>query len=161
MRNQIALSLLLLAAPLHAQPTPGPDDIAASSLRVSPGACAAGSHTAEGPERSDLTKRQSRFYCDSMVSSMVDNQPGHFLVQFLSKGMQHAPILAFGGFFGRDGLLHVSSIYFEQGIRTPADDGFCQFFRGKSGKLTAAACGGVVVKDGVKSVAIVDFRIAP
>lgn len=144
----------LLAA---SQPALGQSAIGRDSLRVSPGLCSPESHTAEGPETADLTKRHSRFFCDSMVTSMVDDQPGHFLIQFASKRAQHSPVLGFGGYLESDGLIHISSIYFEAGVSTPADDGACRFFRNARGQINGVMCGAVSIKDGTKSVAVIVF----
>jgi hypothetical protein len=46
------------------------------------GRCASSSHVAEGPLGADLTKRQSRFYCDSAVITFFADYKGHVMVQF-------------------------------------------------------------------------------
>jgi hypothetical protein len=43
--------------------------------------------------RSDLTKRQSRFYCSAMV--LVTFEPHHVLVQFAEKASYNNPLLGF------------------------------------------------------------------
>ena len=53
-----------------------------SDIHVVNGTCAPSSHTAEGPIGSDLTKQQSRFYCDMAVIMFFDDYKGHLMIQF-------------------------------------------------------------------------------
>ena len=53
-----------LSLPTHAQ---------VGNVQTVNGTCDSTSHTAEGPIDSDLTKRQSRFYCDSAVITFLDD----------------------------------------------------------------------------------------
>lgn len=62
-------------------------------------------HTAEGPIGSDLTKRQSKFYCDSAVITFFDDYKGHMMVQFTQKQANHSPILGFAGRVEDDGVM--------------------------------------------------------
>ena len=67
------------------------------------GLCTADSHTAEGPIGSDLTKRQSRFYCDEAVVLVFDNENGPLLVEFQEKEARHGPVLGFYGKLAKNG----------------------------------------------------------
>lgn len=51
-----------------------------TQMQVLSGTCDPASHTAEGPLGTDLTKRQSRFYCDSAVITFWDDYKGHVMV---------------------------------------------------------------------------------
>jgi hypothetical protein len=62
------LSAVLLAAMGFANPAYA----GASDVQVVNGTCDSSSHTAEGSLGSDLTKQQSRFYCDSAVITFFD-----------------------------------------------------------------------------------------
>src|SRR5512147_776461 len=44
-----------------------------SDVQIVDGTCDSSSHTAEGPIGADLTKRRSRFYCDSAVIAFFDD----------------------------------------------------------------------------------------
>lgn len=131
-------------------------DIGIDSLRISAGACRAESHTASGPEDADLTKRQSPFKCSKMVTTMVDDQPGHFMFQFA--GGDRDPI-AFAGFINSPDTFRIDRIYFTPGRATEVEDGQCQLFWAKK-RLTDVVCGGYVVEAGWKTVAVVRFTPA-
>lgn len=94
--KQIALALTLTATMFfclnaHAQ-MPGPENI-----DVVTGFCDPSSHTAEGPIGSDLTKRQSRFYCNTAAIIFFPDYKGHVMVQFTQKEAHHGAGLGFAG----------------------------------------------------------------
>jgi hypothetical protein len=66
-----------------------------NDIQVLEGKCNKSSHTAEGPIDADLTKRQSRFYCDSASITFFDDYKGHVIVQFSQREAHHTPILSF------------------------------------------------------------------
>jgi predicted aspartyl protease len=69
-----------------------------SQFQFLDGTCAPSSHIAEGPLGTDLTKRQSRFYCNLATIILFDNYKGHVLVQFGQKESSHGQIIiGFGG----------------------------------------------------------------
>lgn len=125
------------------------------------GACGPTSHTAEGPIGSDLTKRQSRFYCNSLVETGYANANHHMMFQFTEKEAHHAQILGFAGVMDKDGILmRVDRIYLEPGHPTPVDEGYCRFFF-KGHTFTAVVCGAKVDEDGRRTTAVVAFDVAP
>jgi hypothetical protein len=90
-----------------------------SRIEVVNGTCDPSSHTAEGPLGADLTKRQSRFYCDSAAITFFDDYKGHVMVQFAQKESHHSPILGFAGRVEDDGIMMaVDHVYLAPGQAT-------------------------------------------
>jgi hypothetical protein len=104
-------------------------------------ACAPSSHTAEGPIDSDLTKRQSRFYCDSAVITFFDDYKGHVMIQFAQKEAHHTPILGFAGKIEDDGvMMALDHVYLTAGQPTTVSEGWCKFFF-KNRHMSGIFCG--------------------
>jgi hypothetical protein len=132
-----------------------------SSLQVVSGTCDASSHTAEGRLGADLTKRQSRFYCDSAVITFFDDYKGHVMVQFAQKESHHGPILGFSGKVEDDGIMmSVDHVYLTTGTPTTVSDGVCKFFF-KNRHMSGIFCGIKVDETGRRTTAIVAFNAAP
>ena len=109
-----------------------------SNVQIVNGTCSSESHTADGPVGSDLTKRQSRFYCDTATITFFDDSPDHVLINFSEKRSQHSPALGFAGRIeaskpGEIGtMMEVSNVYLVSGQATPVHDGWCKlFFKGQ------------------------------
>jgi len=111
-------------------------------FQVVSGTCEASSHTAEGPLGTDLTKRQSRFYCNSAVISFFDDYKGHVLIQFSQKESHHGPILGFAGKVDDNGIImSVDHVYLAAaGPPTTASEGGCKFYF-KDRHMSGIACG--------------------
>lgn len=132
-----------------------------NDVRVVGGACDASSHTAEGPLGSDLTKRQSRFFCDSAVITFLDDHNSHVMIQFSQKESLHSPILGFAGRVEADGIMMtVDHVYLTPGQATTVSDGWCKFFF-KNRQLSALMCGMKVDETGRRTTAVVVFNAAP
>ena len=151
------LSAVLLAAIGFANPAYA----GASDVQVVNGTCDSSSHTAEGSLGSDLTKQQSRFYCDSAVIKFFDDYKGHVMVQFAQKESHHSPILGFSGRVEDDGIMmSVDHVYLVQGQATTVSDGSCKFFF-KNRQMSGIFCGMKVDKTGRRTTAVVVFNAAP
>jgi hypothetical protein len=125
------------------------------------GKCSATSHTAEGPIGSDLTKRQSRFYCDSAVITSLDDYPGHVVINFLEKRANHSTPLGFAGRVDSSGqILQVEHVYLQSGVQTTVSEGYCKFFF-KRRHMTGIVCGMKVDEIGRRTTAIIAFDAAP
>ena len=99
----IAAGLMLWLEPCNAQI----DDI-----QIVKGECENTSHIAEGQIGDDLTKRQSRFFCDSAVMTFFDNGNRHIMVQFVESKSVNNMQLGFSGLMEDDGrTLNVTSVY--------------------------------------------------
>lgn len=137
-----------------------------SNIQIVNGTCDSKSNTAEGPLGSDLTKQQSRFYCDSAVFTFFDDYPGHVLIDFSQKVSQHSPILGFAGRIearqpGDAGtMMQVKSVYLRTGEATTVSDGWCKLFF-KDQQLSGIGCGMKVDETGRRTVAVVVFNVAP
>lgn len=137
-----------------------------SNIQVVNGICSSSSNTAEGPLGSDLTKRQSRFYCDSAAITFFDDYEGHVLIDFSQKESHHSPILGFAGRIETreptDGgtMMQVYSVYLGTGEATTASDGWCKLFF-KNQQLSGIGCGIKVDETGRRTVAIVSFDVTP
>jgi hypothetical protein len=128
-------------------------------IKVLKGSCTSASHTAEGQVGTDLTKRQSRYFCDTVVIGTFNDSKAHLLIQFLQKGSQHGEIRGFGGLLGDDNILRVKNLYLEKGMPpVSASDGYCKFFERKA-ELGSMMCAAMVDEQGRRTVAIVAFDV--
>jgi hypothetical protein len=132
-----------------------------SDVQVINGTCGSSSHTAEGPLGSDLTKRQSRFYCDSAVITFFGDYKGHVMVQFAQKESNHSPLLGFSGRLEDDGIMmQLDTVYLVPGQATTVSDGSCKFFF-ENRQLSGIMCGMKVDETGRRTTAVVVFNVAP
>jgi hypothetical protein len=83
----LALALAAVAATARAQ---------ISEMRGVDGTCDATSHIAEGVAGEDLTKRQSRFFCDIAMFTHFEDNPDHIMIQFTDRKSHYGRILGFG-----------------------------------------------------------------
>ena len=112
-----------------------------SNLQIVKGTCDSSSHTAEGPLGIDLTKRQSRFFCDSAVITFFDDYKGHEMVGFFAPRSHHSPILGFAGRVEDDGIMmQVDTVYLVPGQAMKVSDGWCKFFS-KNRQMSDIVCG--------------------
>lgn len=156
----LGLSVLFCASALFAPAEAEP--LGASQIMLSGnGACDSISHTAEGPEGSDLTKTDVPFKCDTVVISNFANDESWVLVQFGEKESITGGVLGFSGELDSTGT-HISlrHIYFQAGAPLDADAGFCDFiFDGNS--LAGISCVGKVDEEGRRAAALVQFHFVP
>ena len=137
-----------------------------SNIQIVNGTCDSKSNTAEGPLGSDLTKQQSRFYCDSAVFTFFDDYPGHVLIDFSQKVSQHSPILGFAGRIearqpGDAGtMMQVKSVYLGTGEATTVSDGWCTFFS-KNKQVSSIFCNAIVDETRRRTAAAVMFTPTP
>lgn len=127
------------------------------------GACRDSSHTAEGPIGSDLTKRQSRFDCDSAILTLFGDNTSHVMIQFAQKASRNTRILGFAGQVEADGIMvQVDHAYFQRGQATVVDDGWCKLFKDdKDQQITDITCGMKRDKAGRRTTAVVEFHASP
>ena len=129
-----------------------------SATRIVKGECRADSHIAEGNIGDDLTKRQSRFYCDAAVLSFLNNDNKRILIQFAESKSNHVPPLAFAGLMVDGGQTwSVERVYLEPLKPIPATGGGCKFFF-DSKILTHIFCAAKIDEGGRRTVAMVVFE---
>jgi hypothetical protein len=130
-----------------------------SHIQMVNGICDPSSHAAEGPLGADLTKRQSRFYCNSAVIMFFDDYKGHVLIQFAQKESHHGPILGFSGKAEDDGvMMSVDHAYLTVGTPKTVSDGACKFFF-KNRRMSGIFCGLNVDETGRRTTAMVSFDV--
>ena len=130
-------------------------------IEVVSGICDPSSHTAEGPLGADLTKRQSRFYCNSAVITFFDDYKGHAMIQFAQKESHHGPILGFSGKVEDDGIMmSVNRAYLAAETPVTVSGGVCKFFF-KNRQMSGIFCGMKVDETGRRTTAVVSFNAAP
>jgi hypothetical protein len=145
----LALALAAVVAPAHAQ---------VSDMGGVGGTCDATSHLAEGAVGEDLTKRQSRFFCDIALFTKFEDNPNHVLIQFTDRKSHYARTLGFGGLLADNGLV-VNHFFLEPGHPITPDFGVCKFFY-KGKKMTGIWCASKIDDEqGRRTVVVVDFRI--
>lgn len=125
------------------------------------GTCDPSSHTAEGPLGADLTKRQSRFYCDLAIITFFPDYKGHVMVQFTQKEAHHTPILGFAGRVDDAGILmNLDHVYLVPGQSTTVSAGWCKFFF-RNHHMSGIFCGMAVDETGRRTTASVVFDPTP
>lgn len=165
MRRTFALTTLTLILAATAAPATARDLTTLSSgdkVEWVRGHCIETSHVAEGPLGADLTKRQSRFFCDSAVIMFFKRDPGHVLVQFTEKRSNTDTPIGFGGVLANDGIqMVVGRLYLPTGAPpTNVDDGACKFFF-KNKHMEGIFCGAVVDQGDRRIVANIAFDADP
>jgi regulator of extracellular matrix RemA (YlzA/DUF370 family) len=130
-------------------------------IHIVTGSCGQNSHTAEGSLGEDLTKRQSRFFCDAAIITFFDDYKGHVMVQFVQKEAHHTPILGFAGRMEEDGIMmNLDHVYLVAGQPTTVSEGWCKFFF-KNRHMSGIFCGMKVDETGRRTTAVVVFDPAP
>lgn len=130
------------------------------------GQCTKESHTAEGIIGDDLTKHQTRFYCDTVIVTFLDHYNKHIRVQFFDSKSRRRE-LGFAGVMEDDGqIMDVVLIYLQPLNSTPATEGACQFVFEKPSMLEtlhlkSLFCGAKIDKAGRRSVQIIAFEANP
>jgi hypothetical protein len=122
------------------------------------GDCIQSSHTAEGMRGEDLTKRQSRFFCNSVVLMNPKDDPTRVLMTFVDKGSDQNTMIGFAGDFDGPDMVKVRRIYVGGGPAQTVDDGACKIFR-KNGQISAFSCGAMIDKAERRIVRIVGFDV--
>jgi hypothetical protein len=145
----LALALSLVSTAGHA--------IGFTDLEVVKGHCAPSSHIAEGRVGTDLTKNQSRFFCDAVAIMPINGNPRHVLLTFTESKSHTRPQIGYAGLMLDDQMLQVQRIYLQNGVATPADEGYCKIFR-KGGRISGIACGAKSDQGGRRTVPIVSFE---
>jgi hypothetical protein len=131
----------------------------ADSLELIDGICSPESHMAEGPIDSDLTQRQSRFFCDAASITHYSDHKGHILVQFVEKEANHPQIVGFAGRLDDENIMKVEHVYLGAGGGKPitVSEGYCKFFV-KNQKVSSIVCGMKVDETGRRTVAVIGFE---
>ena len=153
MRLAVAACLIVIAGPGWAE---------INGFKSVDGVCIAASHTAEGPINSDLTKRQSRFFCDAAAITFYDDYEGHTMIQFVEKESRHPPIIGFSGKLDSNGvLMEVENVYFSPNQSFIVSEGACKFFyRSPSKSLSGVTCGIKIDEAGRRTTALIGFEAA-
>lgn len=145
----LALALSLVSTAGHA--------IGFNDLEVVKGRCTPKSHIAEGRVGFDLTKNQSRFFCDAVAIMPINGNPRHVLLTFSESKSHTRPQIGFAGLMVDDQMIQVQRVYLQSGVATPADDGACKIFR-KGGSISGIFCGAKSDQGGRRTVPIVAFE---
>jgi hypothetical protein len=121
------------------------------------GECTEDSHVAEGPAGADLTQRQSRFFCDSAVISLVRITDRRLMVQFVEKGREiQTSIIGFAGEITDDDVVVLDRVYLDGAPLTPSE-GYCKFFYDDEHHLKDVVCGAMVDYGDRRVVPVVSF----
>jgi hypothetical protein len=136
----------------------------ADDHRILKGQCASGSHIAEGAIDEDLTKHQSRFFCDSAIVSVFSDNPKHVMVLFADSKSNHARQIGYAGMMEDEEIMNVRSVYLESGKATPVAEGYCKFFFKETSmekNVSSIACGAKIDEADRRTVPIVVFDTDP
>lgn len=128
-----------------------------SDMQVIDGKCSEQSHIAEGIVGGDLTKGQSRFFCDTAILAFFADSGRHVMVTFVEKGGHDDRSVGFAGMMDDDGqIMLVHHVYLGQevhGIR----EGYCRFFF-KKRDMKSVVCGAPVDLGRLRIVPVVIFE---
>jgi hypothetical protein len=125
------------------------------------GQCSAESHVAEGPIGADLTKHQSRFFCDAAVVTVFSDDPKHVMIQFADSKSNHARQIGYAGMMENEQILNVHDVYLESGRPTPIVEGFCKLFfeaKGMEKTISSIACGAKIDEADRRTVPVITFK---
>jgi hypothetical protein len=112
---------------------------------------------------SDLTRRQSRYFCDSV--EIVQQSSGAVLIQSAEKRSHHAPPIGFSGTFTEANIVTVERVYLQPGKAIKPNKGICRlFFRGgavegRAKDVTSIACGAQIDQDDRRTVPVIAFEV--
>jgi clan AA aspartic protease (TIGR02281 family) len=130
-------------------------------IKIVNGNCDLQSHIAEGIIGDDLTKRQSRFYCDSAVISFYDREDKHIMVQFVESKSHHGTQLGFSGLMENDGqMMDVRNVYLKSDKPISVTGSHCKFFF-KDKRMSGIFCGTKIDEEGRRTVASIIFDASP
>ena len=118
---------------------------------------APGKSYCESPVGSDLTKGQSRFFCDMAILAFFDDSGRHVMVTFAEKSGADDRIVGFAGMIDDDGqIMSVHHVYLGQDVHA-VQEGYCRFFFEK-GDMKSVACGTPVDCGSQRTVPVVVFE---
>lgn len=130
--------------------------LSAQKVSILQGNCAKASSIAEGAIGTDLSQRQSQFFCDVATITHFDNS--RVLISFSLKGSHHSPNISFAGVPNNDGAVDVDRVYFSSKDPTAASEGLCKIFR-ENDKITGIGCGAKVDEGHMRTVPIIAFDV--
>jgi hypothetical protein len=143
----------------------GADELPSFSEIVS-GQCDPISHIAEGASGEDLSKHESRVFCDVAVVGVFKDDPKHVLVRFVDS--KSDAVIVYAGMMKDAEHMSVRSVDIESKEShqpIPVEEGDCRFFFNKrflnEKRISGIACGAKVVKSGRRTVPIVAFDADP
>lgn len=131
---------------------------AAQTPTIVNGRCTEMSHIAEGDQTEDLTKRGSRFFCNSVVIMNPRNDSRRMLLTFLEKESNTSSPIGYAGTVTEDGMVDVQRVYIRSGVSLEASGGTCKFFR-KDGEIESIFCGAKVDQGDRRTVLVVGFEV--
>jgi hypothetical protein len=82
----------------------------ADDTTIVKGQCSPESHIAEGAIGEDLTKRQSRFFCDAAVITLFSDNSKHIMIQFAESKSSHLRQIGYAGMMEDTEIMNVASI---------------------------------------------------
>lgn len=137
-----------------------PSNAAADDTTIVKGQCTPESHIAEGAIGEDLTKRQSRFFCDAAVVTYFSDNPKHVMIQFAESKSTHARQIGYAGMMDDVQIVNVGKVYLESGKPSTVVEGYCKFFF-KEKNISGIACGAKIDEAGRRTVPVVSFKADP
>lgn len=128
-----------------------------ADVSVIAGQCNSDSHIAEGKLGEDLTKRQSRFFCDSVSIGYFDNVGKHVMLNFSESKSQTSSAIGYAGFMEPDGLtMNVDRVYLA-GKQFQVTEGACRFFYFPNKQVKDIVCGAPIDQGDRRTVPVVSF----
>jgi len=101
--------------------------LSAQKISILQGNCTKSSSIAEGAIGTDLSQRQSQFFCDVTTITHFDNS--RIPISSSLKGSHHSPNISFVGLPDKDGAVNVDKVYFSSKDPTAASEWLCKIFR--------------------------------
>lgn len=143
------LSLSLLEA--HADSTPSGDYT---------GQCATTSHIAQGKKTEDLSKLESRYFCDQAIVGSEDGSDDHVRITFKKDGQNISPVIAVIGVKKDGDMIHLRDILLGS-QRAEVSDGACRFFYTKKRQMTDIVCSATFDQGEQRTVSVIAFKLDP
>jgi hypothetical protein len=150
--NLISFILMTLTAPLaRAEFTPSGDY---------KGECSVRSHVAQGRKTDDLTKLDSRYFCDEAIVGSEDGSNDHIRITFKKDDQSISPVIAVIGVKKDGDMIHLRDILMGS-LRAEVNDGACRFFYSKKRQMTDIVCSATFDQEDQRTVSVIEFKLAP
>jgi hypothetical protein len=131
-----------------------------NDIQIIKGKCEEQSHIAEGKMGEDLTKRRSRFFCDSAVITFFDNKNQRLMIQFAESQSHNNTQLGFAGTMESVGQILVINRVYLGNKQVQVRKGYCKFFF-KNKHMNSIMCAAPVDEEDHRTVPFVVFTASP
>jgi hypothetical protein len=122
------------------------------------GQCGVNSHIAQGRKSEDLSKLESRYFCDQAIVGSEDGTDDHVRITFKKDGQTISPVIAVIGVKKDGDMIHLRDILMGS-QRAEVNDGACRFFYTKKRQMTDIVCSATFDQGEQRTVSVIAFKL--